>query len=223
MTATVPKIPDPLLVLRRAEQRHTGEEPGDLTHLADAVRDLIIAPLTAGSAPAVDDVQVKQLLADKRRLEDVIAELRKVVDGHARSYEREKAASGELKKQLDEARAERDTARAQLRDRPDTGVDPSLLDQAQRDSARLADELACARRDLAMANRTLDEIADEQADQPAHVHQYPVDLATGQRGPCSCHKPWIRDLTEDDEPVVPDIEPLDQLFARIRTELQETT
>jgi hypothetical protein len=225
MTATLPKIPDPLVVLRRAEQKHTGEEAGDLDHLADAVRVQIITPLTAGGRPVVDDVQVKQLLADKQRLEDVVADLRKQVVGHGKTVERQTRELHELKNDLDEARAARDTAVAQLRDRPAAGVDASVLDQAQRDNARLADELAQTRRNLELANRTLDEIADEDASRPAvaHRHEYEVDPRTGEHWPCPCGKPWIRDLIHDDEPVVPDVEPWDALFDRIRAELGEAS
>ncbi|MEA5366054.1 hypothetical protein VA596_41455 [Amycolatopsis sp., V23-08] len=138
--------------------------------------------------------------------------------------------------ELDEARAERDTARAQLRDRPAPGTvreklvsaaaDVTVrekLDAAADQVAQLTEQLAAANRDLALANRTLDEIADEQLNHQAgpHRHQFELDLATGKHDDCECGQPWIRDLVEDDEPVEPDIEPLDQLFARIRDELGE--
>lgn len=238
MTATVAKIPDPLTVLRRAEQKATGEEPGDLTHLADAVRAHIIGPLTAGGTPVVDDVQVKQLQFDKQRLQDLVDELRKHVDARDGSLDRQKQAFdalkgdlGRLKTERDEARAERDTARAQLRDRPASGVDASLLEQAQRDNARLADELAQTqeqlantRRDLRAANHTLDEIADDEASRPAARHRcsFPAAEPGAEPGPCECGKPWPRSAAAvETEEVIPDVEPWGDLFGQIRTELGE--
>lgn len=263
MTATVLKIPDPLVVLRRAEQKHTGEEPGDLDHLAEAVRTQIMAPLTAGDRPVVDDVQVKQLRADKERLEGVVAESRALAVSRGKTVDAQAREIAELKRQL--AAADEDTRRRidaavaaletplraaqdeitrlrkalelrtqeldEVRQQPAPGVDASVLEQAQRDNARLADQLAkaeeqlsLARRDLELANRTLDEIADEEADRPAaaqHRHQYEVDPATGEHHPCGCGQPWIRDLVDDGEPVEPDVEPWAELFGRIRDELGE--
>lgn len=268
MTATVATA-DVDSVVKRADTlfaRKRGDDPAPPEYvkaIADAVRPLLGQPVAA----PVDDVQVKQLLADKQRLDDLAGELRKQADSRAKVIDRQVREIADLKQQLatadedarrridaavgametplraaqdeveklrhaltlrttevDEARAERDTARAQLRDKP-AGADGQL----QAENAELADQLAQAqeqlantRRNLELANRTLDEIADEQESQPAHAHQYPVDLATGQRGPCSCRKPWIRDLAEGEE-VVPDVEPLDQLFARIRNELGEAS
>ncbi|RSN26538.1 hypothetical protein DMC63_01495 [Streptomyces sp. WAC 05977] len=223
MTATVPKIPDPLVVLRRAEQKHTGEEPGDLGHLADAVRAQIVGPLTAGGIPVVDDEQVQKLQADKRRLDARVTELRNMVATRDGAVDRLKSTAEalkievvQLKTQLDEARAERDTARAQLRDaegQPHGGVE--LL---QADNARLANELAAAQRDLANANATLDAIADEQAV-VMHVCQWPVAEPGTEPGPCECGKPWPRGAGVEVEEVVPDVEPWDALFGQIRTEL----
>lgn len=268
MTATVPKIPDPLVVLKRAERAATGEEPGDLSHLADAVRTQIVEPLTAGGAPVVDDVQVKQLLADKQRLEGVVAELRKTATARDKGAEAQAREVADLKRQLDaadedtrrridaavsaletplraaqdevdklraaltlrtqeldEVRAERDTARAQLRDRPTPGVDASLLDQAQRDNARLADELACARRDLTYANNLLDEIADDEASHPAAVHRcsHVVTEPGAEPAPCECGKPWPRSAdayTVEDEQNI-DVEPWAEVFDQIRAEAAE--
>lgn len=229
MTATVTKIPDPLVVLRRAEQKHTGEEPGELDHLADAVRIQIIAPLTAGGTPVVDDVQVKQLLADKQRLETVVEEQRKILQSSGKEYDRIARENAAKDREINEARAARDTAVAQLRDQ---GTSPhGALQLAQEDNVRLADELAAvqeqlstARRDLAAANKTLDEIADEQESAPAaaHGHQYPVSGPGEEAQPCACGQPYPRSYAAAEfEEIVPDVEPWGDLFGRIRDQVSE--
>jgi hypothetical protein len=220
VTATVTKPADPLVVLRRAEQKHTGEEPGDLNHLADAVRVHIVEPLLAGATGPVDDAQVKQLQFDKQRLDDLVTELRKHVTARDKTIDRQVQQVTDLKHQLDEARAERDTATAQLREQ---GPAPDgALAQAQADNARLADELACARRDLRWANKALDEIADDEASRPAivHVHQH-LTAGPGEFPEnCACGHPWPRNPTDDEpEEVVPDVEPWGDLFGQIRSEL----
>jgi len=264
---------DVLAVLKRTDgqfARRSGDDPAApdyLRALADAVQPLLVNGKPAAAKPAVDDVQVKQLLADKERLEEVTAGLRRDLAARGKGTEAQAREIAELKAklaaadedtrrridaavaaikgtadamaakvdelrkaltlrtaELDDARAERDTARAQLRDRPAAGVDASILDQAQRDNARLADELAQTRHNLELANRTLDEIADEEAGRPAsarHWHQFEVDPRTGEHHPCRCGQPWIRALVEDDEEIQPDIEPWAALFDRIRDELGE--
>lgn len=222
MTATMPKIPDPLVVLRRAEQKHTGEEPGDLDHLADAVRAQIVGPLTAGGTPIVDDAEVQKLQAEKRRLDALVTELRSMVATRDGSLDKLKSAVEalkievvQLKAELDEVRAERDTARGQLRDveaQPHGGND--LL---QADNTRLTNELVAAQRDLANANATLDAIADEQAD-AVHVCQWPVTEPGTEPGSCACGTPWPRTAVEFEE-VVPDVDPWADLFGQIRGEV----
>jgi hypothetical protein len=242
MTATVAKIPDPLTVLTRAERKATGEEPGDLGHLAEAVRTQIIMPLTAHGTPdVVDDVRVKQLLADKQRLGDLAEELRKQADSRGKIIDGQVRELAALKKQLDElghalaakdgeineARAERDTARAQLRDKS-AAPDLAAVGQLQSENAELADQLAQAqeqlvttRRDLELANRTLDEIADEEPA-AAHVHHYPVPGPGEEARPCACGQPYPRSYADAEfEEVVPDIEPWGDLFGRIRDQVAE--
>lgn len=294
MTATITPV-DLDGVVKRADARWAGRQgdepaaPEYLKVLADAVRPLLGQP----PAGPVDDVQVQQLLDDKQRLGDLVAELRATTETRGKVIQQQKAALDQLKAELaganraadtsalreklaaagadverlatlaaerasiidrqnvelaeqrtaaDEARADRDTARAQLRDRPaDGSVRQKLIAAATDVTVReklaaaaadverfagenrtLTERLAAAERDLAAANRTLDEIADEQDARPAaHRHQFEVDLSTGEHRPCECKQPWIRDLLEEDEPVVPDVEPLDALFGRIRSEAAE--
>jgi len=265
---------DVLAVLKRTDgqfARRSGDDPAApdyLKALADAVQPLLVNGKPATAKPAVDDVQVKQLLADKERLEEVTAGLRRDLAARGKGTEAQAREIAELKAklaaadedtrrridaavaaikgtadamaakvdelrkaltlrtaELDDARAERDTARAQLRDRPAAGVDASVLDQAQRDNARLADELAQTRHNLELANRTLDEIADEEAGRPAAVHRHRYELAAPGEIPedCECGQPWIRDLVEEEDEVVPDVEPWAALFDRIRDEWPEAS
>jgi hypothetical protein len=225
--------------------RKAGDDPAPAAYIK-AFADAIRPHLGQSVAAPVDDVQVKQLLADKQRLSDLAEELRKqaetrggVIDRQVHEIAELKKWASELKHHVDEARAERDTARAQLRDRPiddtvrqklaaaaaDVTVKEKLAAAAEQ-VAQLTEQLAAANRDLALANRTLDEIADEEANRPdagPHRHLYELDPATGQHKPCECKQPWIRGLVDEGEPVVPDVEPLDQLFARIRSEWPEPT
>ncbi|MFD5245052.1 hypothetical protein ACFWIW_10935 [Amycolatopsis sp. NPDC058340] len=213
---TTTKIPDPLVVLRRAEQKHTGEEPGDLGHLADAVRAQIVGPLTAGGMPVVDDAEVQKLQAEKRRLDARVTELRSMVATRDGSIDRLKSTVEALKIEVVQLKTELDTARAQLRDAealPHGGVE--LL---QADNARLANDLAATQRDLANANATLDAIADEQAA-AVHTCQWPVTEPGTEPGQCACGKPWPRGVDAEFEEVVPDVEPWDALFGQIRAEV----
>lgn len=260
---------DVLDVLKRTDgqfARRSGDDPATpeyLKKLADAVRPLVVNGKPAPALPAVDDVQVKTLLADKQRLEDVAVELRKQAESRGKVVDAQKREIAELKQRLaaadadtkrridaavgaittatgavggkveelraqlaakdretNEARAERDTARAQLRDaeaQPHGGVE--LM---QSDLARLANELAAAQRDRDAANRTLDEIADEQAARPDETHacRWPLAEPGTEPGPCACGKPWPRSaaLFEVEE-VVPDVDPWADLFGRIRGEV----
>lgn len=225
MTATMPKIPDPLTVLRRAERTATGEEPGDLSHLADAIQIQIIQPLTAGTAPAVDKAAFEELKKDLETAyneRDAAREAARHTDTAPLRDEIDKLRHA-LKlrtTELDEARAERDTARAQVGGQ---GSAPhGALEQAQNDNARLADELACARRDLRAANKTLDEIADEQETAPAtaHVHQHLVPGPGEDAQDCACGQPYPRGVGAVElEEVVADVDPWGDLFGRIREQV----
>lgn len=245
MTATLARVPDPLTILKRAERKHTSEEPGDMTHLAEAVRTQIVEPLLAATGRPGDADELARLaeesaargrLLDERTAE--IAELTKQLEQARRAGT---AGVERLTRERDEARAERDTARAQLRDQVAVDVDKTIAslraDLAERDArltsiqnvhaakvAGLEKQLHATKRDLALANRTLDEIADEEAARPAaapHRHRFELDLKTGEHADCDCGQPWIRDLVEDEEPVTPDVEPLTELLGRIRTEIAE--
>lgn len=233
MTATVTR-PDVVDVLRRADgqfAKRAGDDPANpeyLTALATAVRPLL-GQSTAAPAK-VDDVQVKQLLADKQRLETVVEEQRKILQSSGKEYDRIARENAAKDREINEARAARDTAVAQLREQ---GTSPhGALQLAQEDNVRLADELAAVqeqlsttRRDLAAANKTLDEIADEEAGQPtpAHVHLYAPTKPGEQPGPCACKHPYPRAFEFDDDEVQPDVEPWSRVFDRIRAQLDEVT
>lgn len=219
-------------VLKRADGRFVKKSADDpaspdyLKVLADAVRPLVANGKPAPALPGVDDEQVQKLQADNRRLDARVTELRNMVATRDGALDKQKSATEELKielvqlrKELDEVRAERDTARGKLRDaeaQPHGGVE--LM---QSDLARLANELAAAQRDRDAANRTLDEIADEEAARPAAVHvcQWPVAEPGAEPSPCECGKPWPLTAEVEVEEVVPDVDPWADLFGRIRGEV----
>jgi len=93
-------------VVRRADDRWArrhGDEPAApeyLQQIIDAVRLLLGQP-----APA-DDVQVRQLLADKQRLTDLVEELRKQADTRGKVVERQVREIAALKKDLESADAD---------------------------------------------------------------------------------------------------------------------
>jgi ABC-type transporter Mla subunit MlaD len=235
MTATV--IDDVAKVLERADgrwARRQGDEPAVqdyLDVLANAVRTQLGtqlgAPVAGGGAVVVDDVAVKQLRADKERLDDLVTELRRHVDGADRNAARLKAKldAAPTAEGLDEARTQRDTARGQLAD-------------AEADNSRLADQLATTRRDAAekrarleetirildaqlaelraAAEKTLEEIAAADA---VHTHQY-ESLGPGQIPlDCECGQPYPRGRRAPVPAGKPDVDPWGDLFGRIRGEL----
>lgn len=230
-----PHLGQPAAPADDAQTKALRADNGRLSDLAEELRK------QADTRGNVIDRQAREIADLKRQLDAADEDTRGRIDAAVTAMETPlKAAHDEIEKlrhaltlrttEIDEARAERDTARAQLRDRP-AGADSTAGGQLQTENAELADQLAqiqeqlsLARRDLTAANRTLDEIADEESSRPvvAHRHEYEVDPRTGEHKPCRCDKPWIRDLEDGDE-VVPDVEPLDALFDRIRAEWPEPT
>lgn len=185
MTATAQRF-DALKIAERADKawcRRTTDEPAPPEYLkimADAFRPLAEQATGQVLVPPVDESAVKLLQADKQRLEDGVADLRKEnVDllTALRKIERDQA---EAKKSVpkppgvDEARAERDTALGLLKD-------------ARSDNTKLADQLAALRKeydeqnvDLTAAHAALDEVAAE------HHHTFELDVAAGATEPSSC-------------------------------------
>lgn len=230
MTATITPAADLDGVVKRADARWAGRHgdepaaPEYLKAITDAVRPLL--EQTGAAGPGVDLDELARLRSESdargRLLEDRATEIAELTTKLERARSVGTASVERLTRERDEARAERDTARAQLRD----AAPAPDVERLTGEVAELTKQLAAATRDLALANKTLDEIADDAANQPTavpHRHQYQLDLATGRHADCECGQPWIRDLVEEDEPVVPDVEPLDQLFARIRAEVGEAT
>lgn len=149
----------------------------------------------------------------KRRVDAAVNAIQTVVTtlrDEAEKYHQKLAAKD---REINEARAERDTATAQLRDRP-AAAPSGELEQLRTDNARLL-------RDLTAANRTLDEIADEEADAPAHIHHYPAPGPGQPLQPCACKQPYPRDPASfevaDEE--VPDVEPWSAVIGQVRGEL----
>jgi DNA repair exonuclease SbcCD ATPase subunit len=191
----------------------------------------------AESRAKVIDGQTREIADLKRQLDAADEDTRRRIDAAVGALETPlRTAQDDADKlrqaltlrtqELDEARAERDTARAQLRDKP--GPDLAAVGQLQTENSELADQLAqaqgqlsLANRSLELANRTLDEIADEEPA-AAHVHHYPVDGPGEEAQPCVCGQPYPRSYAHAEfEDIVPDVEPWGDLFGRIRDQVGE--
>jgi HAMP domain-containing protein len=231
VTATLAPTVDS--VLRRADGRwasRTGDEPAPpeyLAALATALRPL----LEQSGAPGTDVEELARLRSEFDARGRIIAQRDKTIEDLTEKLAKARLAGTagveRVTRERDEARQQLADARAQLADGAPAAEVERLAAEIAELKQQLAAEgerLAAVTRDLAMANATLDEIADEESSRPAaapHRHQYEVDLKTGERKPCECEQPWIRDLVEDDEPVEPDVEPLTELLNRIRVEAAE--
>ncbi|MGW4525138.1 hypothetical protein [Amycolatopsis sp. NPDC004378] len=235
--ATIEGLKERLAKARQAGtagvERVTRERDEARRQLADAR-----AQGTGGAAAAevesltreVAELKEKLAAADedaRRRIDAAVGAVTAATDGMAGKVDELRRALAAKDREINEARAERDTARGQLRDAApaaDTSRLTAEIAELKQQLATQGQQLAAATRDLALANRTLDEIADEEADRQAavpHRHQFEVDLKTGKHANCECGQPWIRDLAEDGDPVVPDVEPLAVMFDRIRAEVAE--
>ncbi|MEU0465068.1 hypothetical protein ABZ215_13780 [Amycolatopsis sp. NPDC006131] len=230
MTSTKPDV---YAVLKRTDERiarQRGYDPlGDDTikPFADAVR-----PLIETSAPARPDPTAAAELQHK---DDVIAELRRTVDGHARSCDRLKTDKQRLAEELEQARAELAAARAEANEAK------AQFRGASGEVNRLTSELRAGRQQLARAMAVADEEAakfkariaelEQAVDRPSaegagHRHLYLAAEPGQPIGPCTdpaCGKPYprnqIADLSGEVAPTPP--EPWAPLFQRIRGELAD--
>lgn len=159
---------------------------------------------------------LEKLLAEaeedtKRRIDAAVGAIQTATSAMGGKAEELRAQLTAAARELNETRAARDTAEAQLRE------------QGQAGNVRLAEQLAAARRDLAAANRTLDEIADEEEKQvpPApHVHHYPAPGPGQPLQPCACGYTYPREPSfEGEETVGPDPEPWSAVIGQVRGEL----
>jgi DNA repair exonuclease SbcCD ATPase subunit len=213
---------DPIAVLTRADKRwcdrkkyDTAAEPEYIAALAAALTPLIAGEHNAeqAPAPAVDPAEVQ-------RLEDLVAELRRQVDGHAHTIARQKGEITALKmerKQLqaDLAAASKtapdtkhlDTMRAEINRLQGLVVDADRKvndARADRDTANgrvrdLGQKLAEATRDADTWQAEYERVRDEKLDDivalaaPVHEHRYPINPDTRVLDPCSCGLVFPRD------------------------------
>jgi len=144
MTATIAAA-DVDVTVKRADGRwasRNGDEPASpdyLKHMADAVRPLLGQP----PAGPVDDVQVKQLLADKERLDDLVDELRKQADTRGATIDRQARQIQDLRRDLDAADAE---ARRRVDAAASTMEEP--LRVAEKEANRLREALVLRTQEL---------------------------------------------------------------------------
>ncbi|MFB9687675.1 hypothetical protein [Amycolatopsis plumensis] len=222
-------------VVRRADDRWArrhGDEPaapGYLKQITDAVRPLL------GQAPAgpVDGGQVQQLLDDKQRLGELIAELRKTAETRGKVIERQKADLAARDKSLEER-----TAAFKLLEKDLTAAREKLA-AAGADVERLTAHVTelekqvqargaiIERRDAdaEQLHATVDELraklaAAEQA-KPPHQHRYAVDAPGTEPRACECGHPYPRAVVPT-EPVPPSPpEPWAKLLDQIRAEAKK--
>lgn len=111
-----------------------------------------------------------------------------------------------VRRSLDEAERTAEQLRRELRD----------AESLRRDTDRQLDKLTVERtklhHDLTAAQQT--------ARKPKHRHAYPWSSPDELPGPCECGHPFPRALDEDDEEIVPELTPWDELMERVRYELE---
>lgn len=223
MTATV-VAPTLDSVLKRADAqyaRRSGDDPASPEYLAVLAK--AARPLLEQGAPAEPGVDLEELT----RLREESAARGRLLE------ERGDKGDKALREKLVAAAADIERLNARVTELLRDG------DGARADGERLADEvaelkqllareaerLAAVTRDLSAANRTLDEIADEERAQPAaapHRHRYPLDETSGKPLPCECKQLHPHDpAAYEVEDVEPDAEPLAALLSRIGAELTE--
>lgn len=217
-------------VVRRADDRWArrhGDEPAApeyLQQIVAAVRPLLGQP----PAGPVDDVQVKQLLFDKQRLQDLVDELRKHVDARDRTIDRQKSALEQVKAEL--AGANRAADSTALREKlAAAGADierlTTLTTELDKQVQARGSIIERRENELALQRRTADKIrADLAAAQQraeTHHHQYVVDAPGTEPKACECGQPYPRTTiaVEDVKPSPP--EPWAELFGQIRAEAKK--
>jgi hypothetical protein len=227
MTATIAAA-DVDVTVKRADARwasRNGDEPASpdyLKHMADAVRPLLGQP-----GGQVDDVQVKQLLADKQRLGDLVDELRKHVDARDRTLDRQKSALEQVKAEL--AGANRAADSTALREKlAAAGADverlTTLTNELENQVKARGSIIERRETELAQERGVIDELRRQLAavEQPApHHHRYPVDAPGSTPRPCECGQPYPRTavVTAVVKPSAP--EPWADLFGQIRDEAKK--
>lgn len=215
MTATVAAAANVLTAVTRADQewcRNRTDDPLDderREHFAAAIQARLTGPTDDATAASFD-----------QRLDDVRAELGKHVAAQQRRAERAEQHGNELGEQiLNEHRAleavqrERDTKLAELTEALEE------RDQARAEVKALARRLADEQAETARLRDQVDHIRDEAARVGQHVCRYPWPDPTKPPGPCDCGRPWPRLRAEDTEEVPADTNPWDDVWARLRAEL----
>ncbi|MEU0515826.1 hypothetical protein [Amycolatopsis sp. NPDC006125] len=230
MTSTKPDV---YAVLKRTDERiarQRGYDPlGDDTikPFADAVRPLIETGAAAGPSPAA--------AAELQHKDDVIAELRRIVDGHARSCDRLQADKQRLAEELEQARAELAAARAEANEakaefRGASGEVNRLTSELRAGRQQLTRAMAAADEEAAKLKARiaeLEQVADRSsAEGAAHRHFYLAAEPGQPIGPCmdpACGKPYPRNHIADRSAEVSSTpqEPWAPLFQQIRGELAD--
>lgn len=223
MTATLPGVKDVRSALARADRKFARGSADDeaapeyLDALARAVE-----PLVGAIAPgAADSVELEQLRADHQRQTDVVGELRKIVDGHARTADRLSADNKRLGEQAADLARHHEQARTEAAEATtkagslavDLKASKEIAAAAKASESSLRSELEGLRKELVDAYAEL-SAKDE------HRHGYPF---TGgiEPGPCSCGHAYPRSVkpaARDDKPAP--VEPVELLFARVRDDLK---
>lgn len=178
MTSTVTGqcVPDPATVLKRVDDRlarDAGDDPlpaETLAVFAAAVQEQIVAPLLGGATAGPDLAAAAEL----EHKDDVIAELRRMVEGHTKSYEQ---AVAEKRRVMEAADRDRDKLRAEV---------TKAEDESER-YCRVANNY------LAKMNE-LQEALDERSsvDVERHRHFYPAERPGAIPSDCECGHPYPR-------------------------------
>ncbi|CRK59035.1 hypothetical protein [Alloactinosynnema sp. L-07] len=219
---------DALAVLTRADKRwcdrkkyDTAAEPEYVAFLAAAVKPLLIGDHDHVPTPAADPAQLQ-------RLEDLVAELRKQVEGSIRTVERQKGEHAALKMERDQIRNELTAARKTA---PDAKHLDALREEINRLQGRLSDAEqrateARTARDNALARVIqLDQALTEERAETPHMHAWVLDPDNGNLDDCDCGLAFPPDTlaaeqeADDEHPRTADPEPMAVLFAQLRRDL----
>lgn len=234
MTATMPteqRVPDPVTVLKRVDDRlarRAGDDPLPAETIAEfgrAVQEQIVEPLLAGT-PAADPA----VAAELQHKDDVITELRRIVDGHARSCDRLKADNARLSDEIEQARTECGEARAEAtaakgEARRAAGEVDLLGSELRASRDQLARVMMAADKEAATLKARIAELEAKRSssDGVRHEHRYPWPRPGELPQPCKCGQPYPRAHLAEPREDVPatEPEPWADLFAGIRADLAD--
>lgn len=225
-------------LLRRADRAWTNRTADDpappeyLAHLAQYLRqhltgDTALDPAPAEPTPVVDDRELVALREQVTAAEQNAAGRRAEADqlrAENTDLRGQLVNANEAFNELAKVRRQNDALNAHLAEANDDNA--SLADQAAdleqlRANAEAATKLiGTLRADYDTVQAERDRLADELAAATVHVCTYPWPDPYGPVEPCSCGRSFPRYVVPEVDDIE-DVEPWDDLFDRIRAEIED--